>query len=724
MTILLGSQAGWAQQAQPTTAEATEEGQVVNQTDKKGRVTLLQRIVLGAGADKVAIDTPQAVTVLDQQAIDNAQAQTMGGLFKDVPGVTMAGSERVVGQAFNIRGIGQTDNSADGSRIIINVDGAPKFNEQYRMGSFFSEPELYRRVEVLRGPASSTLYGAGALGGVINFTTKDAAEFLQDGQNTAVRLKGGYDSNNNGALASTILAHRFNEGLEVLAAGNFRRSDNFELGNGTELSGSAFDSWSGLLKATAYIGDEGIARASYQRWQSNKDQTDYAQTGTQTNQFGYVDRDVTDQTFVLSYENPFTDNPWLDIDIALTYSDTENDQSNASNGFLTNPNDQSTLAILNDTLYAYKTWQLKGENTIDSTFENAENHFTFGFQASTQDRVAEKTGLPLTAHPEGTENKLGLFAQNEYIWNEQLTVIAGVRGDFHTVTPSSGIPNAEDIEDSAFSPKIAALYDFNDYFGVFGSVAYTERMPTIDELYSWAPPTPPGMFGPGNKGKTLSLDLQKEKSTNYEAGFTVSGADLLTSGDVLNVKTTGFYNDLTNLITSSANVLPSSPLPAPAYYYNIGKARIYGVEVEGAYDADYVFAGVAYTATWGQNRVEGANFNQPLATIPAQRVALTIGGRIPDYFLEFAARITVAADAKNGAQQAGSPTLTPPIYPVAGWETLDLYATWRPQDGNFAGYEVLAGIDNVFDEDYRDNLSPDIAKGRNFKISLSKQFGW
>src|SRR5690606_2933618 len=150
------------------------------------KITVLERLVIGAGAPKVAIDTPQAVTVVNQDDIDAAQATTIGEIFDNVPGVAVIGSDRALGESFNIRGIGTAESSGDESRIIVTVDGAKKFYEQYRMGSFFSDPELYKQVEVLRGPASSTLYGSGALGGVINFTTKDASDFIADGDRKGV----------------------------------------------------------------------------------------------------------------------------------------------------------------------------------------------------------------------------------------------------------------------------------------------------------------------------------------------------------------------------------------------------------------------------------------------------------------------------------------------------------------------------------------------------------
>lgn len=692
IALLAGTTIG---QAQDEAATTTDE-QVTTENQKKGRATALQRLVLGAGQEKVAIDTPQAVTVKDQKDIDDAQATTASDLVKDTPGVSITGSERVLGEAFNIRGIGSTENSADGSRIVVNVDGAQKFYEQYRMGSFFSDPELYKRVEILRGPASSTLYGAGALGGVINFVTKDAADFIRDGDSTALRLKGAYESNGDGYLGSAIMAHRFNDNLEFLLTGNYRGSDDFRLGNGMPLVGSEFTAWSGLAKATARFGDnnEQVLRFSYQQWQSNADDQTYTQTGY-IPIFGTVDRDVADKTAIISYENPVSDNPWLDIKASVSYSNTTVKQRNGS---LTGP---GTNII--DADYGYETFQANLQNTSEFRGDNWENFLTYGFQASHQKRVGRSlTTSVINTHPQGIDNKLGLFVQDEFVWDDRLTVIAGVRGDFVRREPDSTVVGGRTITDVAFSPKIAALYKFNENFGVFGSVARTERLPTLDELFTWS--------------GGVSLDLKKEESLNYEAGFTVSGYDLLTSGDTLQLKTTGFYNDLENLIqvtpTSAAN-------PRTRYFENIGKARIYGVEVEAAYSSDYVFASLGYTGIKGENLVAGPTYGNPLATIPAHKIVGSIGGRLPDYGLDFGVRVIHAMDAPNSVLG----TVTAPR-PTDDWTTADVFLNWVPTEGPMQGWEARFAVNNVFDAYYRDNLSLDYARGRNFKLTLSKQFGW
>jgi hemoglobin/transferrin/lactoferrin receptor protein len=680
-----------------------------------GNVTLLERLVIGAGAPKIALDTPQAVTVINQADIDQKQATTTGDLFDSVPGVTVVGSERQFGEAFNIRGIGTTENSSDASRVIINVDGVPKFNEQYRMGSFFSDPELYKQVEVLRGPASSTLYGAGALGGVINFTTKDASDFIKEGYTGAARIKGGFTSNGLGTLTSAVIAQQITDTFEVLATGNWRRSDDLDLAKGTPLAGSAFDTWSGLVKGTAHFGEnnEQSLRLSYQRWYSQADDQAYAQTGTQA-MFGVVDRTVVDQTAVLAYENPDSDNPWVDLKVNLSFSDTTNEQVNHRPAVGAPPTNATGDSIFADTEYGYRTYQLSASNTVEWIADDFANYLTFGTQVSTLDRSVTRPGsvLPLPAHPQGTEDKLGIFAQNEFVWDDRLTLIAGARGDFHWVNATTdGVP---DIDGVAFSPKIAALYDFNENFGIFGSLAHTERLPTIDELYSVSGPTPPSRTNPrGGSGKTASLDLNKEQANTIEGGFTLRGYDLVQDGDNASIKTTAFYSDLTDLINS--NTTPAFGQPAPTYYSNIGKARLYGVEVEGAYDSEFIFASLAYSLTVGDNLVT----DQPLTTVPQSKLVATLGARYAEWNLEYGAKVTLAGEGEY-------------IYPEANggdgsaeaYQTLDLFASWKPEHGALAGTEAQFSIENVFDADYRENLSTDRSTGRTFKLTLAKQFDY
>lgn len=162
---------------------------------------VLDPIVVSGGKEKVLSDTPQSVSVLNQDELDRKQPTTVGDALTDLPGVKSSGSDRVLGEAFNIRGFGQ-DNSGGEGRLILQVDGAKKYYQQYRMGGLFTDPELYKRVEVLRGPASSTLHGSGALAGVVTLETKDASDFLKDDDQFALRQKLEMTSNGYGGLTA------------------------------------------------------------------------------------------------------------------------------------------------------------------------------------------------------------------------------------------------------------------------------------------------------------------------------------------------------------------------------------------------------------------------------------------------------------------------------------------------------------------------------------------
>ncbi|WEX11463.1 TonB-dependent hemoglobin/transferrin/lactoferrin family receptor [Chelativorans sp. AA-79] len=715
-TAMLGCAAViWCVSMQGAAAQETDDNTI--------GVTMLQRLVVGAGVEKVAIDTPQSVTVVEQEDIDDEQATTVGEILESVPGVNTSGSDRVFGQTFNIRGIGAPESANEEGRIIVTVDGATKFYEQYRMGGFFSEPELYKRVEVLRGPASSTLYGSGALGGVIRFETKDASDFIADGQNGALRLKSGYNSNKDGWLGSAILAQRWGENAEFLLAGNYRRADPYETGDGTVIRSSDFKAWSGLAKGTFQVGDEGTLRLSYQQWDSDADDQDYAQvggpvSGGSVSGFGTVDRHVIDRTAVISYEDPVSDNDWVDLKLSASFSDTAVEQTDASGAPPSLTCVQSALFC--DTDYGYQTWQFNAQNTSQWQGDSWENHLTYGWQTSYQIRTAEAisaTGAPvgITFHPEGTDLKTGVFVQNEFIWDERLTIIPGVRLDWHRLSPEDGIAGAEDTDDTAVSPKIAAHYRFNKNFAVFGSIAHTERFPTIDEVFSTSGSR--STFNP-------SLDLEKERSNNFELGFAISGYDLLESGDSLQIKTTGFYNDIKDLISFNPNLAPGYN-NAPGYV-NIDDAEIYGAEVELAYEAHHVFAEAGYAYVVGKDKTTG----DYLTTIAPHELSLTIGGKLPAHDLRFGWKARLVAAPQDDCRRSENPVVCAGDSSqgsqrfAESFDVHDVFLTWTPQEGRFAGWEANLGVENVFDTQYKEFLHNDAAKGRTFKVSLAKQFGW
>jgi hemoglobin/transferrin/lactoferrin receptor protein len=93
-----------------------------------GQPTLLQRLILGFGRPKVATDTPTAVTVIEQDDIDEEIPDTASELAEKIPGVNATGnSSNMLGQNFSIRGFGpESVGSSQEGRVQINVDGATK----------------------------------------------------------------------------------------------------------------------------------------------------------------------------------------------------------------------------------------------------------------------------------------------------------------------------------------------------------------------------------------------------------------------------------------------------------------------------------------------------------------------------------------------------------------------------------------------------------------------
>ena len=657
----------------------------------------LDRLVISAGVEKVAIDTPQAVSALDQEDIDQLQATTIGDLLEGMPGVNVQGGVGQLGQGFNIRGMGTAIGDSD-NRILLNVDGVTKFYEQYRMGALFTEPELYKRVEVLRGPASSTLYGAGALAGVVNFTTKDASDFLIPGDPLAVRLKAATETNAQAHTLSGIVAVQPTDGVELLGSYNYRRTDDYKNGDGDTVAASATKSDSWLVKGRVAIGGNSkhAIWASYQDWLSDAPQV-YDQVSAATGN-SLMRRRVHDKTAVLGYVNDFNGSNLFNVEAQAAYSLSKVHQT-----------ETSFLGPLAYSDFTYESWQAKVQNS--SRFDMGGDWTTFlilGGQWSTQERRNPRVGLSGTVtlgagtHPEGDMDRYGLFGQLEIVWSDKLTIMPGVRVDWTKLKPGATVVGGTrltgEVKDSGVSPKFAALYNVTPWFGLFGSIARTVRMPNVDEIFTRSATRP------------NNPDLRPEKSDNVEAGFTLSFDGLLGKADRFRAKTTLFRNDVKDLIVNVAG-----PAGTP-YFQNVNRSRFKGLEVEAEYGVGGFFARGNASFIDGKDRLTGNYLN----TIPANDYRLTLGyadaetGLSGGWTGEFAERQDQVTTGPFSSAGSGLPT--------PGYSVHNLFFAFKPQSGPAQGFEFRFAVDNIFDKQYRRHLSALDAEGQSFRFTVANTF--
>ena len=141
------------------------------------------------------LDTPQSISVVPRQLMDDQGITTLRDALRDVPGVSLAAGEGgQQGDNLSIRGFNAQND--------FYLDGMHDF------GSYYRDPFDLESVEVLKGPAS-VLFGRGSTGGVINQVTKQA----QIAPITAGTLAFGTD----GTKRSTVDMNRPIDGLDGAA---------------------------------------------------------------------------------------------------------------------------------------------------------------------------------------------------------------------------------------------------------------------------------------------------------------------------------------------------------------------------------------------------------------------------------------------------------------------------------------------------------------------------
>jgi iron complex outermembrane receptor protein len=213
------------------------------------------------------------------------------------------------------------------------------------------------------------------------------------------------------------------------------------------------------------------------------------------------------------------------------------------------------------------------------------------------------------------------------------------------------------------------------------------RSPYYIERYQWIPLEVTAGLADGNN-YVGNVGLDPEVSHEVTGGFTWNGWRLY-------VAPRGFYRRVDDYIQGTPSTDPDVILvstangdPTPLEFTNVD-AELYGADADAGIDLPgplQIDGTLSYVR--GKRRDGGDN----LYRIAPLRGRATLSWQAQSWF---AAVEGIFADEQDEVSEENGETET------GGWAIMNLYAGWQPG----GGLRLMAGIDNVTDERYRDHLA-------------------
>lgn len=669
-----------------TIAEAQEGGaSTVRRARPEAEVSLDTISVTSTKTAGAAVDALAGTSVVTREQIDRVQPSRLSDVLRDVPGVTTQENQNDPAQAINIRGL------QDFGRVNVLVDGARQdfqTSGHSANGVFYLDPELVGGVDITRGP-TATIYGSGAIGGVVAFRTRSTDDILAPDETAGAVQKQGFGTNGQKFVNSTALGARIGTAADVFGQFVYRSNDPYRDGLGTLVRDTGNELTSGLAKVNVRPADghEISGTALIQRFE-------FANAGTSNTGARFANA-VQADTYTLGYRFARPDVPLLDLSIKGYHTTTHND-----------------LTFLSDTasgLYGCLGTRAGNRITYDIETSGFDAHNTAHFDTGALahaltvggDAVGNRVrttdnagGFGAAFTPSGRRTLAGAFVQDEVRYARWLRVVGALRYDTYELSGGPYRSSGDRV-----SPKITVGVSPFAGIEVYGTYAEGYRAPSITEtLVQGLHPFPAFSILP-------NPTLRPEVAHTIEGGVNLKYDAVLTPGDVFRAKLNLFQNEIDDFIniqtvgpTYFVPAITGIPvsicaripgrfpcvIPVQSFQYlNIAQGELSGVELEGAYDWGGGFVSLAATHTEGRDRAT----RQTLITVPPDRISTTLGLRFLDERLTVGTRLNLV-EARNDLP-AGATILATKAYGL-----VDLFASYRIDDRIKADFI----LQNAFDK--------------------------
>jgi len=706
-----------------------------NDSVSSSHIHIGEVVVSSLRMDRKIRKLPAALSVVGAYEYQRNSSLSLSNVLKNEPGISL-GRDGIWSTSIHVRGLNE-------NRLVILIDGN-RVETATDLTASLSMVDVndIERVEVIKG-AQSSLYGTGAMGGIVNVITKDG-KFSEKSYLTANVISGYASANHLLSNYATIGAG--DEQWYLRISGNYTDAGDMNTPRGI-LPNSQFASHNLMAKAGVKPLANHLLKIQYQRNRGEDvgipggdafpgpAESSYTDIGRNLIHASYEIQDISD-SFTSLQLNYF--NQYIIRDVSMkpnTVSETT--LPNGSKQLTTPELVTPTGEHLTNGAQLRGTWLLSDHHTLIAGADIWGRKLTTSREKFIRIDVVNPAGEIIktnnlergeTPIPESRFNSAGLYFQDEVsLLDERLTLITGGRIDRvwiknepgfdvdylilnetrNDTPPTQRLTFKKGSEQSySWSANAGLLYQLGKQIDVSMNLARSFRAPSLEERFKY--------IDLGNFVQLGDPSLEPESGYSADLGLRIWNPGFTLQSGI-------FIHAINNMIaevpgefvyTLTSEAKPDT-LPA-LVNTNLSKALLYGFD----FRMDYIFYDhVVLFVSGAYVRGKNTDSGMDLPRIPPMNGRLGLRYTYPRLG---SAEIAATGTAKQDKIAEGESITN-------GYYCLDMMLNTKKFNLGSATLQFFTGLDNITNNAYTNHLSTNrgsisIEPGRNFFIRMSVAF--
>jgi Outer membrane receptor for ferrienterochelin and colicins len=671
-------------------------------------------ILVGTKTERSVKDNPRSVTVVTGKELERGTTGGIAELLRDVPGVEIADDSVAGMKRLRIRG-------ESSRRVTILVDGQEITDHSTYGTPLLIDPATVERIEVVRGP-SSVLYGAKAIGGVVNITTKGGAEKLFQ-----VEAGGSYSSGSDGWQSWAAVSGSKN-GFDYRLSGSLDK-------NGDRTVPEGRFSSTGELEDTSYSSDNLYGHIGYRFGERENHYLalKFEQHRLESEGWpGELSSSIEDFKIDLPKRDRrkiglYYDGEDISDVIAKIHADIfyQTIDRLFVNDVTTSAGPGRRVAVKSTSDDTITDYGLNAQIDLDLI----EGHRTIvGFQYLSDNLETDKTSnttmtgfapFPVTVNSSSFDkahiDTYSVYAQDEWQLTDTVMLTAGARLYHSQIgldeTSVAARADFDDQRDTRLLSSLGATWKPAESTTLRASYSQGYITPTLLQMFS--------STTAGGQGTTYgNPELDPEQSQNFEIGARYEEGGLALDAAAF-YSMARDYIATTRCVAVTAYCLTTGTMSSPSsIYVNADKANTFGVELLAEYELQDSGLTPYVSGTWIRREVEYADFSTYNSDTPA--LSGRIGVRYDGLWQEhpiWADLFVRAATEDKQTYRSGADLVTETL---PGWGTLNFAFGGNIGEDDKVSYAVR--FNNILDKEYRPSFGELPGYGRSVEVSVRVAF--